>query len=63
MAMQSIFDRWDVDKSGQLSREEFYNGIASEAESPEHRDDPAVRIITSAVNRSGGSPIRPIAFS
>ena len=52
-AIQSIFDRWDVDRSGQLSREEFYNGIAREATSPEHKDDPAVRVIAAAITRSG----------
>ena len=56
--MQTIFDKWDVDKSGQLSREEFYNGIAAEANSPDSRDDPVVRVIAAAVTRSGGSPFR-----
>ena len=60
--MQAIFDKWDVDKSGQLSREEFYNGIAAEASSPDFQDDPAVRVIAAAVTRSGGSPIRSMVM-
>ena len=51
-AIQSVFDRWDVDRSGMLSLEEFRNGIATEARSPLYKDDPTVRLVTSAVQAS-----------
>jgi hypothetical protein len=54
-AIQSIFDRWDVDGSGQLSLEEFRNGVASEARSPQYKNNPTVRLIAAAVERTGGS--------
>ena len=54
-AIQSVFDRWDVDRSGMLSLEEFRNGITTEARSPIYKDDPTVRLVTSAVEASAAT--------
>ena len=50
-AIQAIFDRWDVDRSGQLSLDEFRNGLTREASSSVYRDDPNLRLISAAVAR------------
>ena len=50
-AIEAIFERWDVDQSGRLSLEEFRNGLYREASSPQFRNDPSVRLISSAVAR------------
>ena len=55
LAIQTIFDRWDVDRSGQLSLEEFRNGLTNEARAPEYRDDPSIRLISRAVAATGGA--------
>ena len=54
-AIQRVFDRWDVDRSGMLSLEEFRNGITTEARSPIYKDDPTVRLVTSAVEASAAT--------
>ena len=50
-AIQAVFERWDLDRSGLLSIDEFASGITREATSPEHRDDPAVRAIAAVMAR------------
>ena len=54
-AIQKVFDRWDVDRSGMLSLDEFRNGITSEANSPDFRDDPTVRVVLAAAANAGGT--------
>ena len=51
MAIQAVFNRWDVDRSGLLSLDEFRSGLAREAASPVHRDEPHVKLISAAVAR------------
>ena len=53
-AIQAVFDRWDVDRSGLLSLDEFRRGIQEEARSPEFRNDPTVRLVVSAVTAARG---------
>ena len=50
-AIQAVFERWDLDRSGLLSIDEFASGITREATSLEHRDDPAVRAIAAVMAR------------
>ena len=50
-AIQAIFDRWDVDRSGQLTLDEFRNGLTREGSSPAYHDDPNLRLISAAVAR------------
>ena len=50
-AIQAVFDRWDVDRSGMLTLDEFKSGLAKESVSPVYRDDPHVRLISAAVAR------------
>ena len=54
-AIQAVFDRWDVDRSGLLSLSEFAEGISREARSPEYRDDPSVRLVASAIKSTSAS--------
>jgi len=60
-ALQSVFERWDLDRSGLLSLEEFTEGVRREAASPEYRDELPVRIIAAAMARQAtslpGSPL------
>ena len=57
-AIQAVFNRWDVDRSGLLSLDEFREGVGREAASPQFRDDPTVRLVASAV-AAAASPELP----
>ena len=56
-AIQKVFDRWDVDRSGQLSLAEFAEGISNEVSSPDFRDDPAVRVVYHAAVKAGAAKL------
>ena len=63
-AIQRVFDRWDVDRSGLLSLDEFRQGISREARSPDYASDPTVRMIASAITGAGRSgSVRAIDLS
>lgn len=51
---QRLFEKWDVDKSGELSLDEFRSGIEREAASPEHATASPQRFIAAAVAQAGG---------
>ena len=52
-AIQQVFDRWDADRSGLLTLDEFRQGIVNEVQSPQFRDDPTVRLVYEAAIRAG----------